>query len=262
VILAPMHQPIRLAEDAATVQLLSRGRLALGLGLGWSEVEFAGLGADMRRRGAAMDEILEILPAAWTGEPFRHRGRVYELPELAVRPRPSKRIPVLVGGSAEPAIRRAARRADGIFANAQVPQFLQMVGWVRDELDASGRDPADFRIIHYSVILPGASPEDALARYGEHFWAMAWKYSDMVASATRRLPPPSPPPLTDESRELLRRRPLIAGTTDQIVELLQDIRQQAGMPVEFVARSYFSTLEIGGQLELMEVLATGVAPHV
>jgi len=262
VVLAPMHHPLRLAEDAATVQLLSRGRLVLGLGLGWSEVEYAGLGADPRRRGAAMEEILRILPAAWSGEPFRHRGAVYDLPELAVRPAPARPIPVVIGGSAEPAIRRAARLADGVFSNVPFSKLLVQLEWIRDELERAGRDPATFRVIHYSVMLPGASQEDALERFVEHQWAMSWKYGDMEASATRPGPPPSPPPLTDEARRGLAGRATVAGTAEQIVETLLDIRRQAGVPVEFAARSYFPTLDFGSQVELMTVLAEDVAPHI
>ena len=215
VILAPMHHPLRLAEDAATVQLLSHGRLALGLGLGWSEVEYAGLGADMRRRGAAMEETLRILPQAWSGEPFTHEGSVYQLPTLAVRPTPSTRIPILVGGGAEPAIRRAARLADGIFSNAPAEQFGKQVGWVLDELEQAGRDPSTFRFIHYSILLPGASRADALARYRDAVWALNWKYSDMEASATRSLPAASPPPFEGDDEKLLARRTAHAGTTDR-----------------------------------------------
>lgn len=262
VILAPLYHPIRLAEDAATVQLLSHGRLLLGLGLGWSEVEFRGLGADPRRRGVAMDEILRILPQAWSGEPFTHHGEIYDLPTLAVRPRPATPIPLLIGGSVEPAIRRAARLADGIFANARAEKFLEQVGWVLDECARIGRDPSTFRFIHYSVLLPGSSPEAAVARYRDALWAMQWKYSDMEASATRSLPPPSAPPFQRPNEALTKGRAAYAGTTDAIVESLLDIRKQAGVPVEFVARSHLSLVEYGAQVELLQQLAEGVAPHL
>ena len=262
VILAPMHHPLRLAEDAATVQLLSRGRLVLGLGLGWSGVEFAGFGADARHRGTAMDEILRILPQAWSGQPFTHTGAVYDLPTLAVRPAPSAPIPVLIGGSAEPAIRRAARLADGLFSNASDEGFLEQVGWVLDECARIGRDPSDFRFIHYSVLLPGASREAALARYRDALWAMQWKYSDMEVSASRPLPPPAPPPFRGPDEALLQRRTTYAGTPDELVEALLDIRRRAPVPVEFVARSYLHLVGYDEQVELMQQLAEGVAPHV
>jgi probable F420-dependent oxidoreductase len=262
VILAPMHHPLRLAEDAATVQLLSHGRLTLGLGLGWSETEFAGLGADARHRGVAMDEILRILPQAWSGQPFTHHGDVYDLPTLGVRPTPSTPIPVLIGGSAEPAIRRAARLADGIFANATAARFFEQVHWVLDECERIGRDPETFRFIHYSVLLPGASRQEALTRYGDALWAMQWKYSDMEASATRPLPAVSPPPFEGQDDLLMRRGATFAGPTDELVEALLAIRKQAGVPVELVARSHLPLLPYQAQVELMQEVAEDIAPHL
>src|SRR6476469_4597820 len=260
VLLAPMHHPLRLAEDAATVQLLSHGRLTLGLGLGWSDVEYAGLGADMRRRGAAMEETLRILPQAWSGQPFTHEGSVYHLPTLGVRPTPSTPIPV--GGGAEPALRRAARLADGSFSNAPAEQFGEQVRWVLDEFEQVGRDPATFRFIHYSIRLPGASRADALARYRDAVWALNWKYSDMEASATRSLPQVSPPPFQGDDEKLLSRRTAHAGTPDELVEALLEIRSGVSVPVEFVARSHLPFLEYEAQVEVMQQLAEGVAPHV
>lgn len=262
VILAPLHHPLRLAEDAATVSLLSGGRFILGVGLGWSETEFAGLGVDRTKRGAAMEEILEILPAAWSGEPFEHRGDIYELPELAVRPTPSTKIPVLVGGGAEAAIRRAARLADGIYANVPKDQFLQQLDWIEDECEKIGRDPAELRIFHYSVMLPAASEEDAIDRYTDHLWQMYWKYSDMEDSVARMGPPPPAPPFDHSKRDQLYGRATAAGTPEQIVEKLRSIQEEASLTVEFAARSYFPTLEYQAQLELMEQLAEEVAPHV
>ncbi|HEY7468297.1 MAG TPA: LLM class flavin-dependent oxidoreductase [Acidimicrobiia bacterium] len=261
VILAPLHHPLRLAEDAATVSLLSGGRFTLGLGLGWSAVEFEGLGAHITKRGAAMEEILTILPQAWSGKPFRHEGAVYQLPEVGVRPRPSARIQVLVGGGAEPAIRRAARLADGIYSNARMESFLRQVQWLEDECDKIGRDPAQLRIVHYSVMLPGESAEDAWARYLDHVWQMTWKYSDMEDSASRPGPPPPAPPLTDDMRDLAARN-IIAGSGEEIVTTLLGIRERSDLEVEFAARSYFPTLDYETQVELMEQLAEEVAPRL
>jgi probable F420-dependent oxidoreductase len=262
VLLAPMHHPLRLAEDAATVQLLSHGRLVLGLGLGWSGIEYAGLGADMRRRGASMEEILRILPQAWSGDPFTHQGPVHDLPTLAVRPTPQSRIPILVGGGAEPAIRRAARLANGIFSNAPADKFREEVGWVLDELEQAGRDPSTFRFVHYSILLPGTSKADALARYRDAVWALNWKYSDMEASATRALPPASPPPFDRSDDSLLTRRTAHAGTPAELVEALLEVRNGVPVSVEFVARSHLPMLGYEAQVEMMQQLAEGVAPNI
>jgi alkanesulfonate monooxygenase SsuD/methylene tetrahydromethanopterin reductase-like flavin-dependent oxidoreductase (luciferase family) len=187
---------------------------------------------------------------------------VYSLPTLGVRPAPSTTIPILIGGSAEPAVRRAARLADGLFANAPVATFVKEVQWVLDECERIGRDPATFRFIHYSVLLPGPSREAALARYADALWAMQWKYSDMEISAGRSLPPPAAPAFDGSAEDMVKGRATFAGTADEIVDALQDIRRQAGVPVEFAARSYFPLLELDDQLELMATLAEGVAPHV
>jgi probable F420-dependent oxidoreductase len=266
VVLGPLHHPLRLAEDAATVALLSRNRLTLGLGLGWSEIEFDAFGADLRRRGKTMDELLTILAAAWSGRVFTHRGEVYELPELAVRPTPSRPVPIVIGGSAEAAIRRAARLADGVFANAPVDAFLQQVEHARDELAKLSKSEDAFRWLHYSIMWPADSVEQGWDEVREHLWAMMWKYSDMGRSADRAGPPqqavPQPPPLTSDMEQRLRSRSVFVGPPEEIVAALREIRDRAGVPVEFVARSFFHTLETPRQIELMDRLATEVAPHL
>src|SRR4026207_2375162 len=171
----------------------------------------------MKKRGGAVEGAVPAQPARRGGgqlvplprgggaQPFTHEGSVYQLPTLAVRPTPSTRIPILIGGGAEPAIRRAARLAGGLFSHPPAEKFGEQVGWVLDELEKAGRDPATFRFIHYSILLPGASRADALARYRDAVWALNWKYGDMEAWAVRPLPPASPPPFKRPDETLLSR---------------------------------------------------------
>jgi probable F420-dependent oxidoreductase len=115
VLLAPFHDPLRLAEDAATVDLISDGRLLLGLGLGWREEEFRMFDVPMPERVRRTVETIEILRKAWTGERFDHDGKVFRYEQVQVTPKPARPggIPIWLGGTAEKAMRRAGRLADG-----------------------------------------------------------------------------------------------------------------------------------------------------
>jgi alkanesulfonate monooxygenase SsuD/methylene tetrahydromethanopterin reductase-like flavin-dependent oxidoreductase (luciferase family) len=255
VILAPMHRPVRLAEDAATVQVISKGRLILGLGLGWSPSEYDVLGVDMAKRGVALTEILQFLPTAWTGKPFTWRGDVYRYPELAIRPSPSTPIPIIVGGGVDAAVRRAARFSNGFFSNASPQRFVRQVQIGTQEMERLGRDPAEFRWIYYASMYPG--PREEIA---ESVWEQVWKYSDMEASATRTGIAGAPPPSDKEKASIMKR--IVGGSGPEIVDTLAKIRGEAGVPIEWVARSYFPDLAYGRQLDIAGRLATDVMPFL
>jgi probable F420-dependent oxidoreductase len=115
VVLAPFHNPLRLAEDAATVDLISDGRLILGLGLGWREEEFRMFGVPMSERVRRTVETVEVMRRAWTGERFSYDGKIYSFDRVKITPPPARGggVPIYLGGSVEAAIRRAGRLADG-----------------------------------------------------------------------------------------------------------------------------------------------------
>lgn len=110
VLLAPLYDPIKLAEDAAVTQLATGGRLVLGIGGGYRPAEFELFGKRLEDRWQAIGDTIELLRLAWRGEPFEWRGR-----RCHVTPRPDPAPPILLGGSSAAAARRAARIADGWF---------------------------------------------------------------------------------------------------------------------------------------------------
>jgi probable F420-dependent oxidoreductase len=117
VLILPMRNPILFAKQAACIDVLSGGRLVLGVGVGWLREEFEALGADFKSRGAVLEEWLSIARRCWTGtvEPFE--GRFYRLPEaIYSRPTPVRPPPVLIGGMSRNALQRAGRIADGWLA--------------------------------------------------------------------------------------------------------------------------------------------------
>jgi alkanesulfonate monooxygenase SsuD/methylene tetrahydromethanopterin reductase-like flavin-dependent oxidoreductase (luciferase family) len=120
VLLAPLHNPVRLAEDAATAQLLARGRLVLGIAQGWRRDEFDGLGVPYEGRHLRLEEIVRSLRAAWGDGP--------------VTPKPEPPPPIWIGGMSEAAVRRAARLGDAYLASwSTVEEFRRRVAWAREE---------------------------------------------------------------------------------------------------------------------------------
>jgi probable F420-dependent oxidoreductase len=258
VVLAPLHDPIRLAEDAATVALLSGNRLILGLGLGWSEVEFAAFGADIHKRGKAMDEILSILPQAWAGEPIRHAGPLYDIPEVAVRPTPEQPIPIWIGGNAAAAIRRAARLTDGFFSNAPVERFAEQIAVATEARSAAGGGPFDWA--HYAILYVADDPEEGWREIRDHVRLMTWKYADMEASADRGPGPvPRPPTMSTAEEETLRQRVLV-GPADQLAETILDVRRAVDTDFHLIARSYFPGMPFVQQHDQIQRLGEELAP--
>jgi probable F420-dependent oxidoreductase len=155
----PFVSPTVLAKQAATLDVLSGGRLDLGLGLGWSDVEFVATGGGAERRAARGEEYLAVLRTLWADEVSAHDGRFYTVPPSRMLPKPVQRPgpPVLLGGSAETALRRAGRLADGwISASmADLAHIVNAVRLVRAGAEEAGRDPARVRVVCRGVLYLG-----------------------------------------------------------------------------------------------------------
>ena len=124
VILAPFHDPIRLAEDFAVVDQLSNGRTIAGFGIGWRDEEFRAFNIDTKTRVRRMTELIDVLRLAWNEERFDYRGRYFEYTSVAVTPKPARVPPILVGGFVDDAIRRAGRIGDGYISSRVAPDKL------------------------------------------------------------------------------------------------------------------------------------------
>jgi alkanesulfonate monooxygenase SsuD/methylene tetrahydromethanopterin reductase-like flavin-dependent oxidoreductase (luciferase family) len=120
-ILVPLHDPVRLAEQIATLDLVSGGRIGYVCGLGYRHEEFEMAGVDRSQRGRLLEEAVEVMRKAWTGEPFEWRGRT-----VRVTPRPRAQPLLLIGGSTAAAARRAARLRAGFFPAVGDPKLQEI----------------------------------------------------------------------------------------------------------------------------------------
>ena len=122
---APYRNPVMLAKTAATLDVVSGGRLTLGLGTGYLKGEFRALGADFDNRNAGFDELLDVLPLHWSGQPFSYEGSGFSARDVIGLPAPIQRpIPVWIGGNAAVTRRRVAQRAQGWMPLVAPPEVV------------------------------------------------------------------------------------------------------------------------------------------
>jgi probable F420-dependent oxidoreductase len=151
VLVVPYRNPLVVAKMLATIDVLSRGRVILGAGVGWLREEFEALAAPpFEERGRVTDEYLRLMRAAWTTDPVTFEGRFYSVREVHVLPKPARKrgIPIWIGGHTAAAVRRAGQLGDGWHPIGQRPpamllpdEFADMVERLRAAAREAGRDP-------------------------------------------------------------------------------------------------------------------------
>ncbi|MGW3013267.1 LLM class flavin-dependent oxidoreductase [Streptomyces sp. NPDC001219] len=179
-LITPLHDPLRLAEDLTSLDLLSGGRLMTVAGLGYRPEEYAAHGRDWAARGRLQDEVLEALLSAWTGEPFTYQGRTVRVtPRPYTRPHPL----LLIGGSSRAAARRAARLGLPFFPSAHLPELEAYYDAQRAAFGTDGwvmQPPERTALLHLSE-----DPDRTWAEYGAHLLHEARMYASWQSAGVR-----------------------------------------------------------------------------
>jgi probable F420-dependent oxidoreductase len=159
ILLAPLRRPVVLAKTAATLDVLSGGRLDLGVGVGWQREEYEAAGLDFARRGRALDQALAVCQTLWREQRASFDGdglrfdRIHQMP----KPRQSGGVPIWVSGTVNPSVvRRLARFGSGwIPWGKSAGDLATAIPLVRDGVEQAGRDPGELRIVGYLPVVRG-----------------------------------------------------------------------------------------------------------
>lgn len=168
VVMAPYYAPIVLAKSLTTIDVLSGGRLDVGLGLGWSAQEFEAVGVPMEGRGARAEEFVAALKAIRTQDPVEHHGPLYDVPRSHVDPKPVQQPhpPLLMGGGAPAALRRVGRIADGWISSSRtdLTTIGEQVDLIKGSAVEAGRDASVLRFVVRGVVRLTDGPTEGDAR--------------------------------------------------------------------------------------------------
>ena len=248
----PLHNPVRIAEDAATLSLLTGGRFDLGVGIGYRADEFAEFGRELKQRPSLVEESMTIIRKAWSGEPINFEGKRFKVGDMRITPAPQHIPNLYLGGMAEPAIDRAARIADGFLSTGGIGHDLYL-----DCLLRNGRAPESGTIIAGNWAIVSDDPEREATLVGPHVLYQANQYIEWGAFGPPEHVPRFPDAATSIAQglyELWDGATAVAKLTEMLLAYpqIKDIHFWAQFPGESIA---------SGQRRL-EYLAKHVLPKV
>ena len=248
----PLHDPIRIAEDAGTVSLLTGGRFDLGVGIGYRHIEYQQFGRDIKHRPSLIEEAIEIIRRAWSGERVDFDGKRFKVHDIPVRPVPENPPKIYLGGMAPPAVDRAARIADGFLSTGGIGHDTYV-----DCLKKNDRSPDDGVIIAGNWAIIANDPEAEAARIGDHILYQSNQYIEWGAFGDPQSTPRFPDAATAIKEGLYE-----LWTADTAVENLTAMLEQYPQirDVHFWAQFPGEPVESGQRR--IEYIAKNVLPRV
>jgi probable F420-dependent oxidoreductase len=264
VLLLPLHNPIKVAEDAAIVDIISGGRLILGLGLGYRQDEFDAFSVSLKDRKGRMEEGIEILRRSWKDEAFSFQGRYFQYNNLNVTPKPvQKPIPIWIGAYQEPAIWRVARLGVPLYlASVGTIPFLQKeIALFHTSLREFGRNPQDIeQPLVRDVYVTTKGKEKGWEEIREHVTYIYKGYAEwgsMVDRDGNLLTNPNDPVLEGVVKEQG-----IFGTPEECIKAIKTFQQVLPSLNHLVCRFNFPGLSHKQSMQSMQLFAEEVMPHI
>ncbi|WP_254862822.1 LLM class flavin-dependent oxidoreductase [Halovivax gelatinilyticus] len=257
VALGPLYDPIHLAEDAATVDLLSAGRTTLGLAIGSNPTEFDVFGVPREERAERLADLVSFLDAAWSDGDLAYDSRFHDVPtDVSITPKPANgSMPVMLGGGAKPAVRRAARTAQGWCAPSSlsidgVKKRVEDIRAVREREEIDG----DFTIYVLQHGWVGDSREDAWERMRDGYLFIQRRYAEIFSG--------EPVDELSAERKAELKEQAIFGTPEQVTEELQAYRDALGDDIHFIFRTYHPGTPTEEMTDCVTRLGEEVAPNL
>jgi probable F420-dependent oxidoreductase len=260
VVLAPFHDPLRLAEDAAVVDQLSGGRLLLGLGLGWREEEFRMFGQPVSQRLGRTLDAVEVLRHAWTGQRFSYEGKVLSYEDVLVMPPPARvgGVPIYLGGMEERAVRRAGRLGDGyIRSRGSLDGAREALAWAESGAREAGKDPSamPFAQLHNAFVWTDGDAWEVVREGAAHHIGVYSGWAEGSDTPGRGF-------WTSPPDEETLRRITPAGRPDDVIAALRPWVQAFGDRHEFhlIVRLHYPGMDLDTAARCMELFAEDVMP--